>query len=142
MAIDKDQEPILKAMINASYSGVILRTICHYVLIDLAEISSSMKISSSRHMNLLEKLIMYDQELQSDHVKKSLLCCLNMIKRKRDDIVNEIIRQYGLTLAHDEIDFYQDEMGFIFDDFIKYTRDLIQAGEYGMLRSLVNNPQA
>src|SRR6187455_2360991 len=121
--IDKEQEPIIKAMINTTYSGVILRTILHYTLIDLSEISQSMKISSSHPLTLVERLHLRDQQLQSDHVKKSLLCCLNMLRRRKDDVITEIIKLYGLTLAHDEIEFYMDEMGAIFESFVKYVRD-------------------
>lgn len=136
--IDIDQVPILKAMIRTTYSGVILRTLIHYVLLDLGEIASSMKITTRAHLTIFDKLALVDQQLKSDQVKRALCAGLDANVRRKGDIVAEITTQYGLTLATDEIDFYHEHMEQVLVEKAKEVEKLIMLGDYAQLRHLAS----
>lgn len=138
--IDKDQAPILRAMIKESYGPVLLRTICHFVLLDLNEIAQTMRIMSKQKLNVVDRLRIMDAQLQSDKVKHALRANLNARKRLRHAIVDEVINQYGLTLAHDEIDFYQDEMQNILKSHEMDVESWLMTGNYQIIRQKVNFP--
>lgn len=141
MTIDVDQAPILKAMIRTSYSGVIQRTLIHYVLLDLGEIASSMKITTRAHLTIYDKLALVDQQLKSEQVKRALCAGLDMNVRRRGDIVAEITTQYGLSIKGDEADFYHEHMEEILIEKAKEVETLIMLGDYNTLRHLASQTE-
>lgn len=136
--IDSDQRPVFKAMIKSTYSPVILRTILHAVLVDLNEIRQSMKLTTKANLTLVQKLQLIDEELRSPQVKNALAYGLDRLKRQSGDVVNEVLRQYGLNLLHDEVDFYHEEMGYWFDHHAAFVEKLIDMGDYEAMRILVS----
>ncbi len=52
------------------------------------------------------------------------------------DLVDEILRQYGLSLRKDEQDFYQEHMGRVFDRHVEYVKTLLQGFKYDHLYNL------
>ena len=132
--LDKDQLPILKAIIKASYGNVLMRVLAHSIMVALDEIIRSMRITSKRQLTVMERIQLIDSQIRTTQVRNALLISLDALKRDRESIVNEVIRQYGLKVPHDEIDFYQDEMQELLKGYENEIEVWIWNGDYDAIR--------
>ncbi len=118
-------------MIRTTYTSVIRRCIINLVIIDISRILSFCRAQGDAA-----------NVLQTDDCSKALLLCLETNHRPRKgDIIDEILRQYGLFMNKDETDFYHEKMGHIFDVQIDYVKDLIGTKNYTHLYNLSHAPQ-
>lgn len=121
--IDKDQVPIILAMIRTTYSPVILRAIINLVLVDMSQIQAGAGPNVS-----------VNQLLASDKCRQALIKSLNQNHRPRKgDLIDEIIHQYGLHLNKDEQDFYHRQMGIIFENQLDWVISVVSKGDYNLL---------
>ena len=126
--IDSDQIPAIRLMINEIYSPVILRAIVNLVLLDIANIVHG----SGQTDKLSIKKI-----LATDTCQKVLLDSLEREHAPRGpDVINEILKQYGLSLRKDEQDYYQEHMGAVFYKHVEYVKGLLQGLKYDHLYNL------
>src|ERR1700679_3940821 len=138
MTIDKDQAPILQAIIKTTYGPVLMRTLAHYIMRHLDEIIRSMQITTKMRLTVMQRLRLIDEQLQSSQVRRALLVGLDALKRQRGDLANELILQYGLKLPPDEIDFYQDYMQQLLMGHEKQMEEWIWNGDYDAIKHTLN----
>lgn len=124
--IDKDQKPIVLAMLKTVYTPIILRSIINLVILDISQIMFYAKTKQE------SRKIMH-----SDECLNALLTSLEINhKPRKGDLIQEILRQYQLHLNKDETDFYHQYMGQIFDVQLDHVRDLLNAKNYAHLYNL------
>lgn len=129
MHLDKPQLALVSGMIETTYRPVIKRAICNLVLLDISNISSTVKAPNQQLRN---KAII--EKLHTQQARDSLIKDLMLGHRfKRGDLINEILKQYGLILNKDEIDLYHEHMGRIFDDEIENVKQLLHIYAYTVL---------
>lgn len=125
--IDKDQKAILEAMIKTTYTPVILRTIINLVFLDISKIRESYKVVRPSMMALLD----------DPKVAGQLIKALDLVHyRQKDELIDEIIKQYDLSLNKDEIDFYHECMGKIFGEQLMFVKTQIDKGAFVLLYKL------
>lgn len=138
MPIDNDNRAPVKAMIKTQYGPVIERTLCTFILKDLAEIMSSMKMMSNSNLNWQQRMQAREEFLRSTQVKRSLLVRLQALKYMRHDMIDEVIKQYDLKLPFDEIAFYHDVMAEIAKAFENQLWEWIQFHQYEHIHAHLN----
>jgi hypothetical protein len=126
--IDKDQVPAIMLMINEIYAPVILRSIVNLVLMDIANIVKGSGQTTKQNISMI---------LNTETCQKILIMSLLEEHQPRGpDIIEEILKQYGLHLRKDEQDFYQQYMGNIFEKHVEYVKKLLQSFKYDHLYNL------
>lgn len=123
--IDKDQQGPILLMIREFYQPVMMRAFVNLVMIDISQITLG-----APHIDV-KKI------LGTDKCQKALMQSLDEYHRPRKhDLIDEIIRQYGLALRKDELDFYHEKMGAMADEIIDYLQGLIKVFNYKHLYNL------
>lgn len=123
--IDKDQILPIRQMIKEFYDPVMLRTIVNMVLMDMAHLTLGLPSSS------VQAVLMRPQ------AQKALLDSLESVHRPhKHDLIDTILREYGLNLRKDELEFYHREMGGTFDKQMDYVVRLVKGFKYVELHDL------
>lgn len=128
MTIDKDQEPLIKAHILTSYGNTVERTLLAFIIKDINEIAATMRITTSKKLNYAQIQALKHEEMQSKEVKRSLIVRLNVLRRIEEDIINEVLKVYGLNLSKDDLQFYHDVLGEHLRQCANHIEDLIRDG--------------
>lgn len=135
--IDKDQVPFLMAMIETTYRPVIKRAIANLILLDISQILSTLKLTYSdlkaiHDGSIKQRAIL--EILHSEKCKDALVGNLISIhRRQKIEIINEILKQYGLILLKDEQDFYHQHMGMVFEQEIALFREALEMYNYQLI---------
>ena len=141
MPVDKDNGPAIKAMIKTTYAPVLQRTLLGFIMKDLAEIAASMKITTKAKLTPQQRVMLIEEQLQSNGIKKTLLVRLNALRHLRHAIATEVIEQYDLRLANDEISFYYDVMEEILENYELQVQEWIVGGAYDEMHRALSSPQ-
>lgn len=137
MTIDKDQKPFLKAMIETTYRPVIKRAIANLILLDISQILATIKLTYSdlkaiHNGSIKQKAIL--EVLHSEKCKDALVGNLISIhKRQKIEIIDEVLKQYGLILLKDEQDFYHEQMGMIFEQEASFFNQALEMYNYQLI---------
>ena len=138
MMIDKDQAPVIKAHILSSYGGTLERTLLTFILKDLMEITASMKLTTSKELNYFQIQALKQEQMQTPQIKRSLMARLNSLRQLRDDVIEEVMKNYGLKLSEDDLNFYHEVMT---EHLIKAENQLeewIKGGAYKSITRRLN----
>jgi len=138
MTIDKENRPLVKAMIKTQYGPVIERTLCAFILTDLNEMMSSATISSKKQLSFQQYMQARQEFMLSTQVKTRLLMRLNSLRYLRNDMITEILKQYDLKLPIDEIAYYHDVLSEIAIKFEKKLEDWIKGNHYYRISNHLN----
>ena len=133
--MDKAQNKALEWMF-VLYEPVIQRTIAQMILADIGDITYHFNQSTIGNSEEIRNTLKLDY-LFSEHCKRSLVGrLLDVHAPRKHDVVDEIIKQYNLTLMKDEQELYHQKMGDAFDIKIDEARDLLERYAYGVIYSL------
>ena len=123
--IDKEQFPAVLLMIKEVYQPVMMRALVNLVLIDITQITFGFPDVQVRKILATEKC------------RNALLDSLEQYHRPRKhDLIEEILKQYGLALRKDEQEFYHRHMGMMFDNQVDYVKTLLQGFKFKHLYNL------
>ena len=124
MPIDKDLRNIYTAMVKTTYKPIIKRAIVLLLIGDMDRMQAGMRLNDLEFFDIL----------RSTSGKKAVVHCLELIERRSQEIINEILLQYGLHQNDGEmIDFYHESMEREFMLCVRYVGSLIARGRYDLL---------
>ncbi len=141
MTIDKEIKPIIDAMITTELSGATKRFFAFYVLGLMSELYDNgtkeldteyLGLSGFNHKDTEQrKLITFASKVLPSYQVKKLFCkTLDMLKKKKDDIVADLLNRYSLLHNNKDVTYYHDKVSMYFDREINLAKDLISAGRY------------
>lgn len=132
---------ISRHMIQNYYSDAILKTIVLFVGKAMEEMYATMSILSVKSEHSIDladaKMLMFEQLLHTKNGKNSLLSQIDTAKKMRDDILDEILRQYGIDKNEDTTE-YHDEMIRVFNAQISHIEELITNNQYAKLYKIMS----
>ena len=139
---DKTQQKVIDFMIEKSYSHIIRRVIVIYVFKDIDQIRSTFKVeglptSMSGWDKFKVKQQMIKDTLQTDKCKNTLIGGLTITSKMKDDIIKEILEQYGIDKTDDSTN-YHDQMCAIFDRHVGTIKACIHVGDYMALEKMLD----
>ena len=131
--MEKEQKIIIDLMINSTYAPVIKKSVASLVLLDISKMLSAHKIENKF---VYEKVV---AETLMDHLfaKKLIFMLDNIHSAQRGDIIDEILKQYGLSLNKSETDYYHQVMEGVFFDAVDEIKKLIGSGNYNAIYQIV-----
>jgi hypothetical protein len=129
--MEKEQKIIIDLMINSTYAPVIKKAIANLVLLDIGKLISKHKIENKfTHAKIVsEELI--------NSISKLIFMLDNIHSAQRGDIIDEILKQYGLSLNKSETDYYHQVMEGVFFDAVDDIKKLIGSGNYNAIYQIV-----
>ena len=116
MTLDKDQLPILKGIIKASYSPVLKRAIVNLFLLGLEQV---------RLDNFPGKTQEFFNVLHSDKGHKACKEIIKDIYNTRENMIVELMKQYGIDKDQSEFNIYLDELTLHFSKHISQVEQLV-----------------
>ena len=122
--LDADQKSLMAAVINASYGDVIMRTLAKLLILDMQKIEHRLKVQKN--------------DFDMDTIKRELLILCAIRVKHEDEIIDELLTQYGLKQHKDEIDFYHQEMSVLVR---KHSQTLMELIGQGDLRGIIKLSQ-
>ncbi len=131
--MDKDVQTITDALINTELSGATVRFLAHYVLQLVGELYDkgvdvevpSWSADESKRMRAFCALVLKDENV------KNMFCkVLDLLKRKRDEIVESMLKQYGMFYGNEHATYYHDKICVYFDKEIEVIKTLIKDGNF------------
>ena len=138
--MDKTQHKAIDWMFETAYRPVLTRCIVNLVLLDISNIMKGVKLNY-RQLKEVHSGAFNDKQLleilHTDSCREALVSRLlsNHVLNK-GEIIQEVIKQYGLSLNREEIDLYHEKMGIIFMEEATKIRELLEAYAYGALYEL------
>lgn len=131
---------ISRCMIQNYYAEAILKSIVLLVGIAMEEIYSTLSIVSVKSEHSIDltdaRMQLFEQLLHTKKCKEALLCQIDYAKKNRDDILIEILRQYGIDKSANTTE-YHDEMIRVFNAQIDHIEELIINGQYDRLHKIM-----
>lgn len=121
--IDKDLKPLYRAMVKTTYVPVMRKAIVLLLIADMDRMQAGLRVGD----------LEFFEVLRTDSAKKALCICLDAIAKKRNDIIQEILLQYGINTSNSMTDFYYEHMNEFFLKIIKFIKHLVGRGRYDML---------
>lgn len=121
--IDKDLSNIYRGMIKTTYVPVIRRTIILLLMQDINRMQIGMKLNDEQFLELLH----------GPSAKKALRICLDSIGKRREQIIQELLLQYGIATSGAMTDFYHEEFHRHFLKQIELVWRLVYWGHYATL---------
>lgn len=121
--IDKDLQPIYKAMIKTTYVPVIRRTIVILLIHDLDRMQALANVDDFTFIEII----------RTASAKKALYMCLDSIAKKRMDIIEKILLQYAINTSGAMNDFYHHWMDYFFLVEIDYVKRLVHLNRFEKL---------
>lgn len=135
--MQREQKPIVNAMLRTSYRDTIFRTIALFLMIRVGKRFDNMRIEGADHLTSEQRVQLkkqYAKELLKDNrVKKDIDLDIDDISRKKSDMVSEIMRQYGLLTNVLESTYYHDQLSIIFDQCLWNVRVCVKKGDWEAL---------
>lgn len=122
MSIDKDLQAIYASMVKTTYMPIIRRTIVILLIHDMDRMQALTNTTDMQFMELI----------RSPDGKKSLFVCLDSICKKRADVIDEILKQYGLHSGAGMVDFYHEQFDKHFIEQAAYVKRLINFSRFDM----------
>jgi len=129
MTIQKDQKPIINAMLRTQFTDVIYDSICILLakrvneMLNCMTVKSEVKLSSEEEVELKKQYFI--QILKEDRVKKDLMYECDEIMKRKTDLLAEILKQYGMANTS-ESTYYHDFLQNTFDGQLWRIRSLIR----------------
>lgn len=144
--MDKTEEKALDFMLSKSYIETIHRAITAYLLLSLSEIKSTLKIDQKylddevakypEHLKFIALLAIKEKcfvaLLNTPKTKSHLVMILNDTIKKKTDIIEEIIKQYGMSNDPDVLTIHH-KMGNLFDKVQGKIRKAIGNGDFEVI---------
>jgi hypothetical protein len=132
--MDKEQKPIMDAVLRTSFRSVVYRSISILLLKRVGEHLDTIRIDAPAHVTA-EQIVQikrqYAQELlQDDKVKKDAQLELDDIYRNKTDLIAEILRQYALDKNKSERTDYHDTLSVLFDECLWNIRLMVNKGRW------------
>jgi hypothetical protein len=125
--MDKDLAPLMRAMIKTEYSPVIMRALVINLFMDLEEMRQQTKLI----WPLFHELLGTSKGMSG--AKASVDNCI----RRKIEIINAVMAQYGLQEDKNDLTFFYDEMSHWFDNHIRFILDHVKACRYDVLSDLI-----
>lgn len=144
--MDKIERKVVDFMLDKSYSEVIHRTISGFILKSLSEIQGTIKLDErfvneemSKYADSLKPQVLrymkdraFEELLKTDKVKQELMFVMRETFRKRQDVLQEIMKQFGLE-KDDQHPYIHDKLGIIFDRYHSRMMLAIGKADYGYM---------
>jgi 16S rRNA C1402 (ribose-2'-O) methylase RsmI len=144
--MDNTQRRVVDFMLEKSYSEAVHRTISGFILKSLSEIQGTLKLDEkfvmeemSKYAEALQPQVLrymkdraFEELLKTDKVKQELMFVMRETHRKRLDILQEIMKQFGLE-ADDQHVYIHDKLGTIFDKYYSKMMIAIGRADYGYM---------
>ena|SRR5690349_11663310 len=136
--MDKHEAAKTKWMIKSFYSDDIFMAISVLVLFEISNIKATLKMPpiDMSHLTMNEVLSIKDRAyrrlLDTSNSKKILHKFLDSLKPRRDDILEEVLKKYGLDKISDSTK-YHDIMVPLFNESIEQIKGIISKGEWASL---------
>jgi hypothetical protein len=130
--MDKTERKVLDFMLEKTYSEVVHKSITAYILAHLEEIRSSLKITTNFDGVYPDSVIpeqVFLAIIQEDKIKKELLITLQQTRKKKGDVITEIIKQFGLQNDND-YNYIHDRLCSYFDSHASAIAGAIKFGNY------------
>ena len=116
MPIEPDQIPIMKAVIQTTYSPVLQRAMVNLMLLGIEQI----RLDNFKDAPEKFKAAMYTPKFS--RVCKAII---NDIEANKDHLVVEIMKQYGIDKDTDCFNLYFDELGYWFKRHLVVIQNLV-----------------
>ncbi len=144
--MDKVERRVVDFMLDKTYSEVVHRTISGFMLKSLSEIQGTLKLEErfvveelSKYAEHLQPQVLrymkdkaFEELLKTDKVKQELMCVMRDTFRKRLDILQEIMKQFGIE-HDDQHSYIHDRLGIIFDKYHSKMMLAIGKADYGYM---------
>jgi hypothetical protein len=135
--MDKTERKVVDFMLEKSYSEVVHKSITAYILAHLEEIRSTLKITTNfdgvyPNSIIPEKIFL--AIIQEDKVKKELLITLQQTRKKKGDMIAEIIKQFGMQNDGD-YNYIHDKLCSLFESHASAIAGAIKFGNYDYIYS-------
>jgi len=144
--MDKTEKKVVDFMLDRTYSEVVHRTISGFILKSLSEIQNTIKLDErfvveelSKYAEHLQPQVLrymkdraFEGLLKTDNVKKELMSVMRDVFKKRGDIIQEILNQFGIG-NDDQLSYFHDRMGIIFDKYHNRMMMAIGKADYGYM---------
>lgn len=131
--MNKTEKLVIDFMAQNTYKEVIKKTICLYVMKNLAEINDSIKIEvvggSSIHDYITTKNALFLELCKTDSVKRELLTTLSDVKYRKEDVVAEIMKQYGIDVGSN-VTYIHDALCRMFDASMVKIENAVKSGDF------------
>ncbi len=121
--IEKDLQPVYKAMIKTTYVPVIRRTIVILLIHDMDRMQATLGVDD----------FIFVEIIRQHDAKKALIMCLDSIAQKRADIIEEILLQYAINTNGAMNDFYHEHMNKFFLEEVSYVKHLVMHNRFDMM---------
>lgn len=121
--IEKDLQPVYKAMIKTTYVPVIRRAIVILLIHDMDRMQAAANVDDFTFVEII----------RTSTAKKAIYMCLDSIAKKRMDIIQEILLQYGINTNGGMNDFYHEHMNKFFLEEIDYVKRLVHQNRFDRL---------
>jgi len=132
MKLEKEQLALVRAMIETTYRPIIQRAIVNLVLLNVSQALTTVKAKSVIDRNQQSLNLLHS----SDCKRALLVSLMNVHIKKGPDMIDEIIKQYNLSLNADEISLYHYEMEAIFRNEIENVANMIENSAYSMMHEI------
>lgn len=130
--MEKEYRKIIDGVLRTTLQDTIYRTICYYVLKDVNEVRSTIKIEGRHFLTEDERDAVLIQILSSGKNQKHLCDTVEIIRRlQMHDIIAEIMKQYGIN--HRDADYDHDRITVLFCECCEQIKDIIKMGQYHLL---------
>ena len=127
MSLDKDQIPPLKAIIKASYSPVLKRSMANLMLLGLEN------VRLEHFKGETDKFINYMHSYKGTKIIKAIVMS---IVESREALVMEVLKQYSIDKDINAFDIYFSELLFYFNKHLEIIQKLAFARKFNQLAQL------
>ncbi len=132
--MQKEQKPLVDAMLRTSFRGVVFRSISILLMKRVGSRLDEIRVQAPPHITP-ERIAQIKREyahelLQDDRVKKDAQLDLDDIYRLKSDLVAEILRQHSLDKNSAESTDYHDTLCKLFDQCLWNIRVLVNKGRW------------
>ena len=127
MTLDKDLIPPLKALIKASYSPVLKRSIANLTLLGFEN------VRLEHFKGQTDEFMLYLQSYKGTNVVKAII---SGIRDSKESLVMEVLRQYDIDKDKEAFDIYFDELLGYFDKHLGQIEKLAHARRFNQLAQL------
>lgn len=121
--IEKDLQPVYQAMIKTTYVPIMRRSIVILLIHDLDRLQSALNLNDADYFNFL----------QTSTAKNKLFSLLDDIAKRRGDIVQEILLQYGIHTNLEMASFYHEHFDKAFLEEVTAIKRIVWSGRYAQL---------
>ena len=109
MTIEKDQQPVMKTVVKTTYSPVLRRSMVNLYLLGIEQVRlDNFKGATKEFLNML----------YAGRGKSISYTILENIEKNKDELIVELMKQYGIDKDEDCYNLYFDELSKYFKEHL------------------------